>query len=86
LLIGGMPKILEIFLKTKDLNKVFEKQKNIINDYKSDSIKYTSASMVQKIYSIFDNLPQQYLNSNNSYNFSDLKKNANSRDYMESID
>jgi predicted AAA+ superfamily ATPase len=86
LMIGGMPKVLEIFLKTKNLKNVFEKQKNIIQDYKSDSIKYLSASMAQKVFSIFDNFAQQYLKLNNSYNFSNLKKNANARDYMESID
>ncbi len=64
LLIGGMPEVIDTFLKFNDLKKVNEVQEKIIKFYKKDITQY--ASIEQKIHleTIFENIPKE-LNSKN---------------------
>ncbi len=59
LIVGGMPMVVEIFSKNKNLEIVRDNQTSIINQYKSDFIKYESAERKLKIISIYDNVPSQ---------------------------
>ena len=59
LIVGGMPRIVDEYVKEKSLGKVMTLQKAIIEDYKLDVVKYAETSVRQKVLNTFDSIPAQ---------------------------
>lgn len=57
--IGGMPEVVEAFIKDNDLKKCFKIQQTLINSYKQDFNKYGKKSQIKYIDKLFDNIPLQ---------------------------
>lgn len=63
LIIGGMPNVVQTYLKTNNLRKVLEVQKDIIRLYKQDITKYDKSNKL-KIADIYNLIPSE-LNAKN---------------------
>lgn len=74
LICGGMPSIVDTFVKTRNLREVRDEQQNIIRQYKADFIKYENVDKKLKIISIYDSIPAQLNQQNRRFIFTQLDK------------
>ena len=74
LICGGMPSVVNTFVKTRNLREVRNEQQNIIRQYKADFIKYENDDKKLKIISIFDSIPAQLNQQNRRFVFTQLDK------------
>lgn len=74
LICGGMPSVVDTFVKTRNLHEVRDEQQNIIRQYKADFIKYENVDKKLKIISIYDSIPAQLNQQNRRFIFTQLDK------------
>lgn len=74
LICGGMPSVVDTFVKTRNLREVRDEQQNIIRQYKADFIKYENVDKKLKILSIYDSIPAQLNQQNRRFIFTQLDK------------
>ena len=74
LICGGMPSVVDTFIKTRNLREVRDEQQNIIRQYKADFIKYENDDKKLKIISIYDSIPAQLNQQNRRFVFTQLDK------------
>lgn len=82
--VGGMPKAVKAFIKTKDINKVKQAQKEIYNLYLNDIQKFARESK-KKILSIFEQLPKALNTKSRKFKLAAINKTAKMRDYLEAF-
>ena len=80
LIVGGMPQAVEKYINTKDFKEVDTIKRDIINLYKEDIIKYGGED-INKIQSIFEEIPSQLQKHAKRFTFNSLDKNARYREY-----
>jgi len=83
--VGGMPGVVDQYVKDKDLNKVRSIQNEILSAYSMDFSKYTTKTEAIRIAGIWESIPGQLARENKKFTFSRINKNARSRDYVEAI-
>ncbi|MDY6789653.1 MAG: ATP-binding protein [Thermodesulfobacteriota bacterium] len=83
--IGGMPEAILKYKTDGDLKKVRKVQSEILSAYAFDFSKYASKSDAIKITSIWNAIPGQLAKENKKFMFSQISKNARSRDYAEAL-
>ena len=81
IIVGGMPEAVVSFVETKKMNKVIRVQRRIIDDYKSDMIKYASQSDKTKIIECFESIPTQLAREYKKFTYTSIRKGARGRDY-----
>lgn len=89
LIVGGMPRIVDEYVKNKSLAKVINLQKSMIEDYKLDVVKYAETSVRQKVLNTFDSIPAQLAKKNKKFSYVNIleeDKNASERKYSSSIE
>lgn len=72
LIIGGMPEVVDTFIKTNDTKKVNEVQEKIIRFYKKDITQYASIDQKVHLETIFENLPKELNSKNKRFNLDNL--------------
>lgn len=85
LMTGGMPAVVETLVKQSNLSAVDAEQKNIINQYKADFIKYEAENRRLKIISVYDSIPSQLNKQNRRFVFTYLNKELKFDRYEESF-
>ena len=83
--VGGMPEVVDIFVKTLDVRQVIEAQKRILNDYYKDLAKYASKHIKEKVRECYDSIPDQLAMENKKYQYKVVKNGGNARYYATSI-
>ena len=68
-IIGGMPEVVNSWVKNKDIEKVNKLQKNILDFYESDFSKHTDAGEANKIALIWNGIPSQLARENKKFVF-----------------
>lgn len=89
LVVGGMPRIVDEYIKEKSLTKVMTLQKSMIEDYKLDVVKYAETSIRQKVLNTFDSIPAQLAKKNKKFSYVNIlegEKNVGERKYSSSIE
>lgn len=89
LIVGGMPRIVDEYVKERSLGKVISLQKSMIEDYKLDVVKYAETSIRKKVLNTFDSIPAQLAKKNKKFsyvNILDGEKNVGERKYSSSIE
>lgn len=74
LVIGGMPAVVQKFIDGNNLQQISDEQRNIINFYKADFIKYEQADKKLRIIEIYENIPSQLNKQNLKFVFMLLNK------------
>lgn len=84
LIVGGMPSVIETFIKTKNLRRVAENQTSIIELYKKDISKYDKD---EKLYlqNIFELIPSELNSKNKRFILKNLNENAKFTKYNNSF-
>ncbi|MBQ3441480.1 ATP-binding protein [Candidatus Saccharibacteria bacterium] len=72
IILGGMPAVLNSYLRNNSLNDARETQRALIDNYKNDVLKYASTPDKQKILKTFDSIPVQLAKKNKKFMWSDI--------------
>ncbi len=86
LCVGGMPAVINEYLRSNDLEKVAEVQNYIINSYIADMAKYSANNDSVKIRATYDSIPAQLYKENKKFQYKVIKKGANANLFGGSID
>lgn len=85
LIVGGMPEVVKTFMETHNLNQTLTLQRNIVDEYKMDMIKYANSEDRAKIRECFESIPRQLSRDNKKFTYSVVKKGGRSKDYISSL-
>jgi predicted AAA+ superfamily ATPase len=83
--VGGMPAVVQTFITTKQMNVVLQMQRDIVNAYRDDMVKYASKSDKSKIRECFDSIPIQLAKKNKKFQYAKIRKGSTASDYLGSI-
>ncbi len=89
MLVGGMPNVVNEYIKTSSLSKVLIIQKAIVEHYLLDVVKFAEVSNKQKIINTFNSIPIQLSKKNKKFLFSEIKEdeeNIGERKYASAIE
>jgi hypothetical protein len=84
--VGGMPQVVNEFIKTGDYNMVVALQKNIKDAYIADMAKYAGTSETVKIISVFNSVPAQLAKENHKFQYKIIKSGARAVQYESALD
>lgn len=85
IIVGGMPKAVSTFVETKQLNRVLPVQRRIIEEYKSDMVKYAPQEDKSRILGCFASIPSQLAREYKKFSYNVVKKGGRGRDYAGSL-
>ncbi len=91
--VGGMPRVVDTFINTNDMNAVYDEQHDLIEEYKDDFGKHldenenevVNKSLLARINKVFDSLPSQLAKENKKFTYSAISKHARSNEYEAAI-
>ena len=84
-IVGGMPHIVDQFVKERNVALVREEQKLLISSFKDDMVKYAQGADKSRIRECFESIPKQLARDNKKFQFSLIKKTARSGQYVGSL-
>lgn len=82
LFVGGMPEVVNNFIKTNVFTEVFNIQKRIYKDYEDDCTKYVVRLDSAKVKNVYRHITPQLAKDNHKFQVSKLGHGARSRDYL----
>ena len=80
MVVGGMPQVVDVFVKERDLAAVDRQKRDILELYRNDIAKH-AGRLARKVRSIFDGIPSQLNRHDRMYRLSSLGANARLRSY-----
>lgn len=83
--VGGMPEVVQRFIDTKQISQTFSLQKNILDEYRDDMVKYVDNKDKSKIRECFDSIPKQLAKENKKFQYSVIRKKGTSNMYQGSL-
>jgi hypothetical protein len=86
MIIGGMPAIVNMFVKNNNYSGTLKMQRQIIQDYEEDITKYAAGLDQARILNVYHKIPAFLGNENKKFQISKVEKGARSREYVGIID
>ncbi len=83
--VGGMPQVVDEFLRTGDIVKAEQQKKNILALY-HDSIRKIPSDKSVKAERIFDSIPSLLSKTSKIFSPGDIQKNSRTRAYRDAVD
>lgn len=83
--VGGMPAVVNEFISSRQMNRVLQMQRDIINGYRDDMVKYASKEDKAKIRECFNSIPKQLSKENKKFQYSIVKKGATASRFAGSL-
>ncbi len=84
-IIGGMPEVVDSWVKHKDMEKVNKIQDDILKSYESDFSKHTSNVEANRISIIWNSIPSQISKENKKFLYQVAKNGARAREYEGAV-
>lgn len=81
LVVGGMPEVVNIFLKSNNYQDVYATQKKIMESYREDIKHYASTPMRQKISACYNSIPRQLAKDYTKFQYKVVSSDGNARRY-----
>lgn len=81
LVVGGMPEVVNTFLKTNNFQDVYATQKKIMESYQEDIKHYASTTLRQKISDCYNSIPRQLAKEYTKFQYKVVSKEGNARRY-----
>lgn len=81
LVVGGMPEVVNTFLKTNNYQEVYATQKKIMESYREDIKHYASATARQKISDCYLSIPRQLAKEYTKFQYKVVNREGNARRY-----
>ena len=86
MIIGGMPAIVNSFIKNNNYSGTLKMQEQILRDYEEDITKYANGLDQGKILNVYRKIPTFLGNENKKFQISKVEQGARSREYVGTID
>ena len=86
MIIGGMPAIVNSFVKNNNYSGTLKMQKQILLDYEEDITKYAGGLDHGRILNVYRKIPVFLGNENKKFQISRVENGARSREYIGTID
>lgn len=83
--VGGMPAVVNSFINNKQMNIVLQLQRDIVNGYRDDMVKYATPQNKSNIRECFDSIPKQLSKEYKKFQYSLIKKNSSATRYAGSL-
>lgn len=83
--VGGMPEVVQRFIDTHQISQTLVLQRNILDEYRDDMVKYASGKDKSKIRECFDSVPKQLAKENKKFQYSVIRKKGTSEMFQGSI-
>ena len=84
-IVGGLPEVVNKFLETKNIELIYQVQRNLIAEYEEDMIKYAADADKARIRECFESIPKQLARENKKFQYSVVRKGGRSSQYIGSI-
>lgn len=85
-IVGGMPAIVKRFIENGNFSGTLALQRQIIQDYEEDIVKYTEGLEQARILNVFHHIPVQLGKDNKKFQISKVASGARHKDYWGCID
>lgn len=85
IVVGGMPAVVDAFLRTNEINTVRKMQRDIVSSYEDDMVKYASEKDKALIKECFQSIPKQLAKENKKFQYSVVKKGSTASRYLGSL-
>lgn len=82
---GGMPEVVDLFVKTQDIAKVRALQNRILADYALDISKHAPKAEIPKISLVWNSIPSHLAKENKKFVYGALRKGARATQYEDAI-
>ena len=86
MILGGMPAIVNTFVKNKNYSGTLKLQKQILLDYEEDITKYAGGLDKGKILNVYRKIPVFLGKDNKKFQISKIEKGARNREYVGTVD
>ncbi|MBO4850515.1 MAG: DUF4143 domain-containing protein [Prevotella sp.] len=83
--VGGMPEVVTTFIETKQIGKVLAVQRRIVDEYKSDMVKYAMPADKSRIRECFESIPAQLTRKYKKFSYSVVRPGGRGRNYAGSL-
>ena len=83
--VGGMPEVVQRFIDTKQMSQTLALQRDILNEYRDDMVKYADRKDRSKVRECFDSIPKQLAKENKKFQYSVVRKKGTAAVYQGSI-
>ena len=83
--VGGMPEVVTTFMDTKQIGKVLAVQRRIVDEYKSDMVKYAATADKSRIRECFESIPAQLAREYKKFSYTIVRQGGRGRDYAGSL-
>ncbi len=84
-IVGGMPEIVDAWLKKGEYSGIDKRQEDLLEDYSNDFAKYAPHADVPKLGWIWNSIPKQLAKPNNKFIFSHVKEGKRSADLEDAL-
>jgi predicted AAA+ superfamily ATPase len=86
LVTGGMPRVVESYIKSHSILRVNPLQNEIMNNYIADCTKYASPNESVKIRACYDSIPNQLAKENKKFQYKVVKSGGNAAYFGVAVD
>lgn len=83
--IGGMPRVVQTFVDTRNFAEALRVQRGIISDYREDIAKYAEGAEKAKARACFDSIPRQLARSYKKFSYAVVEPKSGARKYAGSV-
>lgn len=83
--VGSMPGVVSKFIENTDLQQVRTLQRDILEAYRRDISKHTSAAESTRIREVLDSLPSQLARENKKFIYGAVRKGSRAKDFEQAI-
>jgi predicted AAA+ superfamily ATPase len=83
---GGMPEVVVHYIRTQDLLKIRELQKDILQAYERDFSKYTTSTVSIRVSEIWQSIPAQLARENKKFKYSEIKKGGRASQFESAVE
>ena len=83
--VGGMPEAVSTFLTTQQIGPLVTVQREIIDTYKADMVKYALPADKARIRECFDSIPAQLARENKKFSYQVVRPGGRGREYYGSL-
>ena len=83
--VGGLPAVVNEFLDTKNIGKVYRMQRDLLEEYEDDMVKYAEDKDKPYIRECFESIPRQLAKENKKFQYSLIKNGGRSSVYQGSL-
>jgi len=85
IVIGGMPAVVDEFIKTANFHTALQTQRSILRNYENDIAKYAETANRVKARACFLSIPRQLAKENKKFQYSVVEHNGSARKFESSI-